>query len=195
MQRIIAGPLPDYWRIVPKSADEWRRLRDEAAARTLKLLPELRERFGIRTERQTIAGVDCYVLTSESIPEGNQNRLLMHLHGGYFVFNPGEAGTREGILMAGFGHFKVVSVDYRQPPDFPYPAGLDDALAVWKELVKTTKPTNVAVFGASAGGNLTLALVEGAKQERSRKDGVAAAADRSQHDQRTASRQSRRARA
>jgi monoterpene epsilon-lactone hydrolase len=43
--------------------------------------------------------------------------------------------------------------------------GLDDAVAVWKELVKTAKPANMAVFGASAGGNLTLVLMERAKQE------------------------------
>jgi epsilon-lactone hydrolase len=67
--------------------------------------------------------------------------------------------------MAGFGHMKVISIDYRMPPDFPYPAALDDAVAVWKELVKTTMPANMAIFGTSAGGNLTLAVIERAKQE------------------------------
>ena len=61
----------------------------------------------------------------------------MHVHGGGYVFGPGEAALPEAILLAGFGGFKVVSVDYRMPPDFPYPAAMDDAMAVWKELVKT----------------------------------------------------------
>jgi acetyl esterase/lipase len=32
--------------------------------------------------------------------------------------------------MAGYSGMKVISVDYRMPPDFPYPAALDDAIAV-----------------------------------------------------------------
>jgi acetyl esterase/lipase len=92
------------------------------------------------------------------------NRLLIHLHGGYYVFFPGEVATYEAILMAGYAHMKVISVDYRQPPDFPYPAGLNDAVAVWKEVAKTGNPANMAIFGTSAGGGMTLAVVHRAKQ-------------------------------
>jgi epsilon-lactone hydrolase len=165
MQRIIATPLPAYWKIAPKSADEWKSMRDKGAAQTLKQLPGLREQLGVRVEQQTIAGVNCYILTPESMPEANRNRLLMHLHAGAFFLSPGESGTREAILMAGTGHMKVVSVDFRMPPDSPYPASLDDAVAVWNELARTTSPTNMAIFGSSSGGNLTLAVVERAKQE------------------------------
>ena len=66
-------------------------------------------------------------------------------------------------MMAGFGGFKVVSVDYRMPPDYPYPASMDDATAVWRELVKTNDPRKMAVFGTSTGGAMTLALVLRAK--------------------------------
>ena len=67
--------------------------------------------------------------------------------------------------MAGFGHFKVISVDYRMPPDHPYPAALDDAMTVWKAAVKMADPKNMAIFGSSAGGALTLSMVLRAKQD------------------------------
>jgi monoterpene epsilon-lactone hydrolase len=76
-----------------------------------------------------------------------------------------EAGTGEAALMAAYGGFKVISFDYRMPPDFPYPAALDDAMAVWKAATKMAKPRNMAIFGSSAGGNLTLAMVLRAKTE------------------------------
>jgi len=35
------------------------------------------------------------------------------------------------------------------PPDFPYPAAMDDAVAVYRERLKTTPAENIGVFGAS----------------------------------------------
>ena len=60
--------------------------------------------------------------------------------------------------MAGFGGYKVIAIDYRMPPDNPFPAAMDDAMAAYKELLKVNKPANVAVVGTSAGGEMTLAL-------------------------------------
>ena len=101
----------------------------------------------------------------DNIPDANKDRLLVHVHGGGYVLFPGEFGTREAILMAGYGKFKVISIDYRMPPDFPYPAAMDDAMAVWKEVVKTSDPKKMAIFGTSTGGGMTLAMVLRAKKE------------------------------
>jgi epsilon-lactone hydrolase len=90
---------------------------------------------------------------------------LVHVHGGCYVLGPGEAGTAEAILMAGFGHFNVISVDYRMPPDAFFPAALDDAMAVWKATAAQHDPKKMAIFGSSAGGALTLEMVLRAKQE------------------------------
>jgi acetyl esterase/lipase len=106
------------------------------------------------------------MVTPEAIPPENQNRLLLHVHGGCFVSNTGEAGTSEAIFMAGFGRYRVISVDYRTPPDHPYPAALDDAMTVWKAATKMAPPRNMAIFGSSAGGNLTLAMILRAKQDK-----------------------------
>ena len=129
-------------------------------------MPDLLAKLDVKREQGEIAGVRVYVMTPETVPPENRDRLLVHVHGGGYVLNPGEAGNSEAILMAGYGRMKVVSIDYRMPPDFPYPAALDDAMAVWRELVKTNDPKKMAIFGTSTGGGMTLAMVLRAKAEK-----------------------------
>ena len=165
MQAILARPLDPAFNIAPERTAEWKERVDKAALLTVAGLLQLREALGVTVTSTTIAGVRAFNVTSKSIPPENGNRVLLHLHGGVRVLNPGEAGTREAILMAGFAGFRVVSVDYRMPPDFPFPAALDDAVAVYRELLKTTDAKNIGIFGTSAGGSLTLTTLLSAKMD------------------------------
>ena len=165
MQVIIGRPISSRLSVVPKTADEWKAIVDKEAQSTLAALPKIREALGVTVQPTTIAGVKAFIVTPKVIPPRNRDRVLLHLHGGVRVFNPGEAGTREAILMAGFGGFKVISVDYRMPPDFPFPAALDDAVAVYGALLKTTEAKKIGIFGTSAGGSLTLTTLLRAKME------------------------------
>jgi acetyl esterase/lipase len=67
--------------------------------------------------------------------------------------------------MAGLEHFKVISVDYRMPPEAYFPAAIDDVLTVYKAAQRTTDPNNMAIFGTSAGGTLTLEVILLAKEQ------------------------------
>ena len=165
MQTIIAQPLRQNWDKPPTTPEGWRTLANTGAATLAKNVPGMLERLHVKVEATTMDGVKVFVLTPESIPPANRNRLLVHVHGGCYVLNPGEAALPEAILMAGFGHYKVVAVDYRMPPDAYFPAALDDAMTVWKAAVKTTDPKNMAIFGGSAGGALTLEMVLRAKSD------------------------------
>ncbi|MBV8572344.1 MAG: alpha/beta hydrolase [Acidobacteriaceae bacterium] len=79
--------------------------------------------------------------------------------GGAYVLFGGLAATSEAILIAHYTGAETVSIDYRMPPDAPFPAAVDDSVAVWKDLIKTHNPRSMALFGTSAGGGLTLATV------------------------------------
>src|SRR6185503_8189056 len=166
MQKLIGAPLTPTWNVIPKTAEEWKAQVNAGYEATMKSLPALREALGVKVEPITLDGVKAYMLTPSSIPPQNRNRLLVHVHGGCFVSFPGESGTAEAIYMAGIGGFRVISVDYRMPPDHPYPAALDDAITAWKAATRMASPKNMAIFGSSAGGNLTLAMVLRAKQEK-----------------------------
>jgi monoterpene epsilon-lactone hydrolase len=165
MQALIAAPPRRRWRVPPRTVEEWRAAVADAAAETIAGLPAKRAKLGVHVERTELGGISAFIVTPASIAPENRDRLLMHLHGGCYVLNPGEAGLGEAVLMAGFGGFKVISIDYRMPPEAYFPAAHDDALAGWKAMLTMGDPKKMAVFGTSAGGALTLATVLQAKKQ------------------------------
>jgi acetyl esterase/lipase len=166
MQAMIGAPYPQHFNADPKTPAEWKELIDRRAKLAIASLPAMKDKLGVKVEETKIAGVHCYIVTPNRIPPENRRRLLIHVHGGGYVFGPGEAALPEAIMMAGFGGFKVISVDYRMPPDFPYPAAMDDAMAVWKAIVRQRDHRRLAIFGTSTGGAMTLAMVLRAKDEK-----------------------------
>jgi acetyl esterase/lipase len=165
IQKLIAAPLRQNWNMPPTTPQGWRDLAGAGAAATIQNLPGLLQRLRVKVEPATLDGVKVFMLTPEELPPENRNRLLIHVHGGCYVLNPGEAALPEAVFMAGFGRFKVIAVDYRMPPEAYFPAALDDAMTVWKAAARTTDPKNMAIFGSSAGGALTMEMVLRAKAE------------------------------
>lgn len=164
VQKLIAAPLRAGWNVLPKTGEEWVPIVEAGAKATIANLPALKERMKVSVEKTTIDGVRAFVVTPAAVAPGNQNRVLLHMHGGCYVLSPGEAGLPEAVMMAGLGGFKVVSVDYRMPPEAYFPAALDDGVTVYRNLLKSNDAKNIAIFGTSAGGALTLEIVLKAKQ-------------------------------
>jgi acetyl esterase/lipase len=110
-------------------------------------------------EVRDIASVRAYVVTPKEVDERWGDRVFVHVHGGAWVFGGGDSALREAVWAASGLEVKVVSVDYRRPPLHPFPAAIDDTLAVWREVTKDQDATKTALFGTSAGGNIALATV------------------------------------
>ncbi|WP_244546978.1 alpha/beta hydrolase [Bradyrhizobium sp. Gha] len=165
LAKIIGMPLRKGWDVLPKSGEEWVPIVQATAAATIKNIPGMRERLHVKVESTIIDGVRAFIVTPGTIPAQNRNRVLLHMHGGCYVLNPGEAALPEAIFMAGFGGFKVISVDYRMPPEAYFPGAIEDGMTVYRSILKTTDPNNIAVFGSSAGGALTLEMMLKAKAD------------------------------
>ena len=164
MQAIIArAPVPF---VAPTTTAEWKARVEKMAAAVAAGLPKLRDALGVTVTPDTIAGVKVFIVTPKTVPPRNRDRILLHVHGGGYVLNTGEAATREAILLAGFGGFQGDLDRLSHAPDFPYPAALDDGMAVYRAVLKTTKADNVGIFGTSSGGGMTLAMVLRARMER-----------------------------
>src|SRR5580693_8265574 len=144
---------------IPTTAEHWRAFIATADQQSLAMVPLLESLFPHQINRTTIAGVAVHEVTPASLDPAKSRKLLINLHGGGYALNGGEASTGEAILGAHYCGMRVISVDYRMAPDHPFPAAVDDALAVWQAVTADRDPASVGVFGTSAGGGLTLALV------------------------------------
>ncbi|MGW3981761.1 alpha/beta hydrolase fold domain-containing protein [Streptomyces mirabilis] len=82
---------------------------------------------------------------------------ILYLHGGAYIHGAGTAGAYMAIPLAGHAEIRAFAVDYRMPPDHPFPAGLDDAVDAYRWLLERYEPTRIAFAGGSAGGGLAAA--------------------------------------
>jgi acetyl esterase/lipase len=119
---------------------------------------EARKIYPVNVEETSIAGVRTDIITPLATPpfvnaEVNRARVLINLHGG--GFNSDSGSLIEGVPISSLAKIKVVSVYYRLAPENPFPAAVEDVVAVYKELLKTYKPQNIGIFGTSAGAILT----------------------------------------
>jgi acetyl esterase/lipase len=120
------------------------------------LVAQARALYAVNIEERHIAGIRADVVTPmEGLAPRNRNRVLITLHGGGFRVGAGLGGLLQAIPVAGIGKMTVISIDYRQGPEYKFPAASEDVAAVYRELLKHYKPGNIGLYGSSAGATLT----------------------------------------
>ena len=111
---------------------------------------------GVTQAAATLGGVAGEWLRTGS--DGASGTLLYLHGGGYFACSP----ETHRPITAGFAKrgLDVFAPDYRLAPENPFPAAVDDAVAVYRALVAAgTPPDKIVVGGDSAGGGLTLSML------------------------------------
>ena len=97
--------------------------------------------FPVVEETSKIGGVGVTIYSPKAIPAKNRHKVVMEFE-----------IDAEAIAVASLGELKVVKVNYRGGgPSIP---GNEDIVAVYRELLKTYKPKNIGMFGASGGCTL-----------------------------------------
>jgi acetyl esterase/lipase len=114
---------------------------------------------GFDVETRQIGSATCYVVTPRNISEADRRKAHLSIHGGGWVLFGGRAAMALAKITAMQHGGVTYGVDYRMPPEHPYPAGLDDCFAVYRALVDEYGAQNILVSGGSAGGNLAAALM------------------------------------
>jgi len=88
------------------------------------------------------------------------DRVLLYLHGGGYVLRTPHVHRVLVGRLARSMMGRAFIPDYRLAPEHPFPAALDDVLAVYRGLIASGyTPSQIVVAGESAGGGLTAALL------------------------------------
>jgi epsilon-lactone hydrolase len=152
-------------RVVPSDAAGWRALIKETDELLVAVMSAQVENLRASVESKAVGGVPVFVITPEGVDEGATQPIYLDIHGGSLLMGGGQACEVMARRMAAQVKMQTWSVDYRMPPDHPYPAALDDVLAVYRGLLDVRAPEQIVVGGGSAGGNLAAALMLRARDE------------------------------
>jgi hypothetical protein len=106
------------------------------------------------------------ILPKGGVSVANKGRVLINVHGGGFYAGAGAESLIESIPVAALGKLKVITIDYRQGPEYKFPAASEDTASVYKGLLKDYKPHNIGIYGCSAGGILTAMAVAWLENEK-----------------------------
>lgn len=156
LNALYTMPLPDDhagWMAVKAAADGHYAAAVERLAGTL------------HSSVETIHAGDAtiHVATPETISK--PDCAYLDFHGGALVVGGGAACRAQARMQADQHGARCYGVDYRMPPEHPYPAALDDAMAAYRHVLERHAPSRILVGGRSAGGNLAVAMLLRAKDE------------------------------
>ena len=82
----------------------------------------------------------------------DDRHVVFDIHGGALLFGGGEENVRFSTAAIALRTGRVAyGIDYRVPPDGPFPAALDDCVAVYRALLVEAPADRIVISGTSAG--------------------------------------------
>lgn len=149
--------------LAPDDHDGWRQLQASVAKQYGASMAA--DAAGVRAQSRTVRIGQATVHVAVPAEPAQDDAVFIDLHGGALVFGGGEACRIGACLQADRHGVVCYGVDYRMPPDHPYPAALDDCLAAYRYALERHAASRIVIGGRSAGGNLAVAMVLRARDE------------------------------
>jgi acetyl esterase/lipase len=115
--------------------------------------------YPCRIIEHAVGDVTLFEVIPETMREEDAGCAIFYLHGGAFIHGSGIASAYMAQSLAHVSGIRALAIDYRMPPDHPYPIGLNDAVAGYRAALERFSPEHVAVAGGSSGGGLAASLV------------------------------------
>jgi epsilon-lactone hydrolase len=142
----------------------WRAYVDVVDASILPLLQQISANATAEVTERSAGGAKIFEIVPPELDPDDRS-VVLEMHGGALLLCGGELCKMMAVGSASRLQRRVWAVDYRMPPEHPYPAALDDCIAAYRALLVERKPSEIIVSGGSAGGNLAAALMLRARDE------------------------------
>ena len=142
--------------------EAWRALVAAQDAVVTAMLSEQAGAIAAERTRREVGDTVVYVVTPEGVAD---DRVVLDIHGGALILQGGAACAAMTAMAAARVGLPTWGVDYRMPPDHPYPTPLDDCVRAYQALLEDVPADRIVVAGGSAGANLAAALVVRARDE------------------------------
>ena len=149
-QKRISRQIPDADDDAPSSLADDRRSSDQSREKSGEAALE---RYPAKVADGLVAGVPVRLITPLTANPSRQRFVLINVHGGAYEFDC--CSLAESIPIANIMQTEVISVLYRLAPENPFPAGVDDVIRVYREVLKSHAPGEVAIYGTSSGAVIT----------------------------------------
>ena len=144
----------------PRNRQQWDQMISERANARNTPLDQVEKMMSVKIDQTTINGVNAYWVTPAKASKEHKNHLMLYVHGGAYVFGGGDASVFEASIISKSSGIRVLSIDYRMPPEHPFPQAVEDTVSVYQEILKRYEPNQIAFGGTSAGGGLALAVAQ-----------------------------------
>lgn len=145
----VGGPVTD--------PAVWPLIRNGFRAATIEVSNREKETYIQEVYEERVAEVPVLVAIPKEYQENP--RVLIYIHGGTWTLGAPDHLCQIFAPIAKQASLKTYAINYRLAPEYPFPHGLDDCLAVYEELLKTYKAKDIFFLGDSAGANLCIATI------------------------------------
>jgi acetyl esterase/lipase len=151
------GPPSSDWPALD-DVSGWKAFIAEREAMVTTMIGDAGSNIAADVEEVDLGGFLVYVIRPEGVALEDR-RVYLDIHGGAWIQGGGPICRSRAVGTAASMAATVWAVDYRMPPDYPYPTPLDDCVVAYQALLGERRPEEIIIGGGSAGGNLAAALI------------------------------------
>lgn len=148
---LLTPPLLDF-----STGPMWayRQTIDDQFAQLAKLQRAI---WPVEVAQREINDVRAHIVSPPKETLRSKEHILLNIHGGGFVV--GSGSLVEAIPIAHSMGIAAIVPDYRLAPEHPFPAGLDDIVKLYTQLIEDYAPEKIIIYGSSAGAAITLQMM------------------------------------